>query len=190
MSDQDAEVTATTEGGEPAPPTPTEFPPISPEGLKARFGENALSVIEFRGEVTMVVPAERIVEVCRMLRDDPEYAFNFCVDISAVDHLPRQPRFDVNYHLANVPSGRRMRVKTMLPGPDPALESVTSVWPTANWFEREVYDLMGIVFLNHPDLRRIELPDDWVGHPHRRDYPVGKNPIPFNPPPPGVAPGQ
>jgi NADH-quinone oxidoreductase subunit C len=169
---------------------PVEHPPLSVEGLKQRFAEDALSALEFRGELTLIVPAERIVDVCHRLKTDPEYGFNVCMDISAVDHLPRQPRFDVNYHLANVPSGQRLRVKVMLPGPDPVVESVTSVWGTADWWEREVYDLMGVVFTGHPDLRRIEMPEDWEGHPHRRDYPVGKNPISFTPPPPGFPAGQ
>jgi len=168
---------------------PVEGQPLSGDGLKLRFGADALAVLEFRGELTLIVPPNRIVDVCRRLRDDPEYRFNLCADVSAVDHLPRQPRFDVNYHLLSVPDGRRLRVKVMLPGPDPIFESVTSVWSSANWLEREIYDLMGVVFTNHPDLRRIELPEDWVGHPHRRDYPVGKYAITFTPPPEGVPPG-
>jgi NADH-quinone oxidoreductase subunit C len=158
--------------------------------LKREFGSDALSVLEFRGELTLVVPPESIVSVCRRLKEDEAYRFDFCIDVSAVDQMPRTPRFDVNYHLAASSDGRRIRVKAMLPGPDPAIESVTSVWSAANWLEREIYDLMGVVFLHHPDLRRIELPEEWEGHPHRRDYPVGKNPISFTPPPPGQPPGQ
>jgi NADH-quinone oxidoreductase subunit C len=178
------------EGADAQPGETVEHPPLSVEGLKQRFGADALSVLEFRGEITMVADAERIVEICQRLRDDPDYRFNVCVDVSAVDHLPRNPRFDVNYHLTSMPSGRRLRVKVMLPGPDPAVESITSVWSAANWFEREIYDLMGVVFLNHPNLSRIEMPEDWEGHPHRRDYPVGKIPISFTPPPPGQPSGQ
>ena len=138
MSELDPE--ATPEAAEPA--EPIEHAPLSAEGLKQRFAADALSVLEFRGELTLVVPGERIVEVCRRLRDDPEYRFNVLSDLVAVDHLPRQPRFDLNYHLLSIPDARRLRVKVMLPGPDPAVESVTSVWGTANWWEREVYDLM------------------------------------------------
>lgn len=164
---------------------------LSVEALKAVFGDRALSVLEFRGEITLIVAGENIVEVCRRLKEDPAFGFNMCSDIVAVDHLPRQPRFDVNYHLRSIPDAKFLRVKVMLPGPDPVVESVTSIWSSANWLEREVYDLMGVVFTNHPDMRRIELPEDWVGHPHRRDYPVGKYAVTFTPPPPGsgIAPG-
>ena len=174
---------------EPEPRQPVSA--LSVDGLKERFGDAALAVTEFRGEVTMVVPAEQLVEVCRRLRDDPEYRFNMCTDITAADLIPRQPRFDVVYHLRSIPDAKFLRVKVMLAGPDPVIESVTSVWGSANWLEREVYDLMGVVFTNHPDLRRIELPEDWVGHPLRRDYPVGKYAVTFTPPPPGsgIAPG-
>ncbi len=171
------------------PPT-SPPPPLSVEGLKERFGDQQLAVTDFFGELTMVIPAEALLDVCHRLKESPEYNFNVCMDISAVDHLPRQPRFDVNYHLASVPAGHRLRVKVMLPGPDPIIESVTSLWGTANWWEREVYDLMGVVFTHHPDLRRIQMPEDWVGHPHRRDYPTGKYAVTFTPPPPGFEPGK
>ena len=180
MSDANPEVGT---GLEPAhDEVPVVHPPFSAEGLKARFPD-AAAVSEFRGEITMVVPADQLVETCVALRDEPDYDFNVLSNLSAVDHLPRLPRFDVNYHLVSIPHGRRLRVKAMLPGPDPTVESVTGVWGTANWWEREVFDLMGVTFTGHPDLRRIQMTDDWVGHPHRRDYPTGKQTVTFTPPP-------
>jgi NADH-quinone oxidoreductase subunit C len=125
---------------------------------------------------------EQIVEVCRVLRDDPSLQFAFLAEITAADLLPGEPRYEVVYHLAclgpayALPTGaapaRRVRLRVRLAGDDPVLPSVTSVYPTANWLERELFDLFGIVFDNHPDLRRILMTDDWEGHPLRKDYPV------------------
>jgi len=92
--------------------------------------------------------------------------------VTAVDRYPAEPRFEIVYHLHSIESNERLRLKCRLPGADPAIDSVTGVWRGANWYEREVFDLFGVRFLNHPDLRRILLPDDWEGHPLRKDYPI------------------
>ena len=127
------------------------------------------------GETTIIVRPDAIVDVCQALRDDPALQYNFLSTITAVDWLEREPRYDVVYHLMSLPTGTVLRLKIQVGDdeqPQPEAPSVTSVWPAANWYEREVYDLFGIRFAGHPDLRRIEMPDDWVGHPLRKDYPL------------------
>ena len=125
-----------------------------------------------RDELTIAVKRAAIREACAILRDDPALQFNFLADITGVDWYPSEPRFEVVYHLLSIPRRQRLRLKVRLAGDDPSLESVTSVWPSANFFEREVYDLFGVRFAGHPNLRRIMMPEDWEGHPLRKDYPV------------------
>ncbi len=125
-----------------------------------------------RDELTIVVERSAIRDACAILRDDRELQFNFLSDITAVDWYPNEPRFDVVYHLLSIPRLQRVRLKVKLAGGDPALPSITSVWPSANYFEREIYDLFGVRFSGHPNLRRIMMPEDWEGHPLRKDYPV------------------
>jgi NADH-quinone oxidoreductase subunit C len=129
-------------------------------------------VIEFRGETTVVVPKEKLRRVAEFLLAEPTVGFPFLSDLSSVDRFPLEPRFEVNYHLLSIERKDRIRLKVRLPGNEPVIASVTPVWPTANWHERESFDLMGIRFEGHPDLKRIVMPDDWVGHPHRKDYAV------------------
>jgi NADH-quinone oxidoreductase subunit C len=129
-------------------------------------------VIESRDETTIVVPASDLLRISEFLATDPALLFSFLSDISAVDRFPLEPRFEVNYHLLSIEKQARIRVKVRLPGPDPVVPSVTPVWPTANWHERENFDLFGIRFDGHPDLRRILMPDEWEGYPLRKDYPV------------------
>ena len=149
------------------------------ERVKARFAKYVLGESAFRGEQTLVVAREGILAVLRFLRDDPELAFDYLADLTAVDHLPRDPRFDVVYHLKSLPRNERLRVKAGVPVEDPEIDSVVEVWPGANWLEREVFDLFGIRFRNHPDLRRILMPDEWEGHPLRKDFPMGKVEVDF-----------
>ena len=125
-----------------------------------------------RDELTIWVDAPAIREACDLLRTDAELEFNFLSDLTCVDWYPREPRFEVVYHLLSIPRHDRLRLKVRLSGGDAVVESVTAVWPSANFFEREVFDLFGIHFLGHPALRRILMPDDWEGHPLRKDYPV------------------
>jgi NADH-quinone oxidoreductase subunit C len=106
------------------------------------------------------------------LASEPSLHFSFLSDITTVDRFPLEPRFEVNYHLLSLDRNERLRLKVRLGGSDPSVHSVTEIWPTANWHERENYDLMGIRFEGHPELSRILMPDDWEGHPQRKDYPV------------------
>jgi NADH-quinone oxidoreductase subunit C len=129
----------------------------------------------FRGEVTLFIRREKLRRVAEFLRDDPELSFDFLADLTAVDHYPNEPRFESVYHLLSIKTAQRIRLKVRLPGGDPRVESMVPVWPAANAFEREVFDLFGIHFENHPFLRRILMPEDWEGHPLRKDYPVQGN---------------
>jgi len=128
--------------------------------------------IVFRGELTVVVPRERLRGAAEFLRSDPELQFTFLSDVTGVDRFPQEPRFELNYHLLSLDRRERLRMKVRLSGADPVAESVAPVWPTANWHEREIFDLLGVRFEGHPDLRRILMPEDWEGHPLRKDYPV------------------
>jgi NADH-quinone oxidoreductase subunit C len=123
-----------------------------------------------RGELTLEIAAAKIASICGFLKYDQKFVR--LSSVTAVDRYPLEPRFEVVYHLHSVEQKQRVRLKCRLESDEPAIESVTSVWRGANWYEREVFDLFGINFLNHPDLRRIMLPDDWEGHPLRKDYPV------------------
>src|SRR3989304_8429920 len=135
------------------------------ERLKEKFPGAVLEVREFQGEITIVVPKEKLVEICQFLKADPELNFNFLSDLTSLDFYQiKTPRFEVNYHLLSHAHRCRLRLKTMV-GEGEKVPSITGVWSTANWHEREVYDLMGIEFENHPDLRRILTPDGWIGYP-------------------------
>jgi NADH-quinone oxidoreductase subunit C len=125
-----------------------------------------------RDEMSIYVQREALREACALLRDDPSCAFTYLSDLTCVDWYPSEPRFEVIYHLLSIPNKERVRLKVRLNGDSPAVESVTSVWPGANYFEREVFDLFGIRFPGHPYLRRIQMPENWEGHPLRKDYPV------------------
>jgi NADH-quinone oxidoreductase subunit C len=129
-------------------------------------------VIEFRGETTVVVSRENLRRVCEFVCGDAGLRFAFLSDITAVDKFPIEPRFELNYHLLSLERRARLRLKVRLSGQDAVVPSLVPVFPAANWHEREAYDLMGIRFEGHPDLRRILMPDDWEGYPLRKDYPV------------------
>ena len=138
--------------------------------LTERFGD-AIESASVQLEQTIVyVQAARIAEVCQFLRDDHRY--NRISTVTAVDWYPQEPRFEVVYLLHSIPDNARLRLKCRLSGTAAELPSVTGVWPGANWYEREVFDLFGVTFTGHPDLRRIMMPDDWQGHPLRKDFPV------------------
>ncbi|GAB4487361.1 MAG: NADH-quinone oxidoreductase subunit C [Thermodesulfovibrionales bacterium] len=143
------------------------------ERLKERFPEEVLGVREFRGQVSVSVKPGRIREICRWLHDDPDFFFDYLIDLCGVDYLnKRENRFDVVYHLYSIRHRHMIRLKAELPGASTTIDSVVPVWAGANWHERECYDLFGISFSGHPDLRRILLPEDWEGYPLRKDYPV------------------
>jgi NADH-quinone oxidoreductase subunit C len=123
---------------------------------------------------TIYVPAASLVETCRALRDTPSLGFNVLLEVTAADYLPREPRFEVVYHLLSIPNRLRLRLKVRVASNeiDGVVPTVQSVWPAAGWPEREVWDMFGIVFAGHNDLRRLLMPEDWDGHPARKDYPV------------------
>jgi len=122
------------------------------------------------GELMLEIAPAKIVSICGFLKYDQQY--NRLSSVTAVDRYPAEPRFEVVYHLHCVEKKQRLRLKCRLAGDAPQIDSVTSVWRSANWYERETWDLFGIRFLEHPGLKRIMLPDDWEGHPLRKDYPV------------------
>jgi NADH-quinone oxidoreductase subunit C len=139
--------------------------------LKEKFGEAVVEASEFLGQLSIRIDGAHIVEVCETLKRDAETPFNYLSDLTCV-HWPdrRETPFEVVYQLYSISKNERVRLKVNTNGE--GVESVTSVWPAADWLEREVYDLFGVVFRNHPDLRRILLPPDWEGHPLRKDYPL------------------
>ena len=138
--------------------------------LKAKFGEAIGDASEFIGQLSVHVDAQRIVEICNFLKNDKEASFNYLSDLTCV-HYPdrRQTPFEMVYNLFAIEENERIRLKAAVKD---SVESVTSVWPSANWLEREVFDLFGVIFTNHPDLRRLLLPPDWEGYPLRKDYPL------------------
>jgi NADH-quinone oxidoreductase subunit C len=151
-----------------------EQPPVESavlQRLQAQFGSKLLAVHEERGEATAEIAVPALVEVCRACREDPALAFDLLMDVTAVDYLGSVPRFAVVYHLYAVARNDRLRLKVRLPEEDPRVGSVTGIWPGANWLERETYDMYGIRFEGHPDLRRIYLYEEFQGHPLRKDYP-------------------
>jgi len=120
---------------------------------------------------TIYVPADRLVATCKALVETPSLRFNAIIEITAADYFPREPRYEVVYHLLSVPNRARLRLKVRVTG-DGMVPTVQGVWKGAAWPEREVWDMFGIVFTDHPDLRRLLMPEDWEGHPLRKDYPV------------------
>jgi NADH-quinone oxidoreductase subunit C len=142
------------------------------EHLRA-WNPNAIEeIIEFRGETTLVLPRKILRAVAERCRDHAELKFDLLTDATCVDRFPQEPRFELNYHLVSIPRRDKIRLKVRLSGSDPVVDTLVPVWPGANWLEREIFDLFGIRFEGHPDLRRILLPEDWEGYPLRRDYPV------------------
>src|ERR1039458_10176579 len=130
------------------------------------FDADAVKAGQFaHGELTL-----EIAPFCEFLKYDRKFVR--VSSVTAVDRYPAEPRFEIVYHLHSLERNERLRLKCRLPGAEPTIDSVTGVWRGANWYEREVFDLYGVRFLNHPDLRRILMPDDWEGHPLRKDYPI------------------
>lgn len=137
--------------------------------LAERYGDAIVGGHAERGEPTLFIAPEAIVNVCRFLKDEQQ--FNRLSGITGVDWWPDTPRFEVVYLLHSLPRNQRLRLKCRVEE-DGEIESVTGIWRSANWYERETFDLFGVRFRNHPDLRRIMMPADWEGHPLRKDYPV------------------
>jgi NADH-quinone oxidoreductase subunit C len=145
---------------------------MGPTELAERLRQRAPEAQESRGEVTLVVGPQDLLSTLEWLRSEADLGFAFLADIAATDWPDADPRFWLAYELASLEHRHRLRVKVGLPAPDPSVPSVTALFPAANWLEREVFDFFGIVFEGHPDLRRIELPEDWEGHPLRKDEPL------------------
>ena len=158
-------------------PEPISTPETAPSplvtALQREHSEGVSEVINAFGEITVVVPRAHLVAVCSFLKSSPETRFDFLSDICGADRGPEEdPRFEVNYHLFSTTKHHRIRLKVLLSETDVHVPTVTSVWRTANWHERETFDLFGVIFDGHPDLRRILLPDDWQGHALRKDFPL------------------
>ncbi|HEY9476597.1 MAG TPA: NADH-quinone oxidoreductase subunit C [Mycobacteriales bacterium] len=143
------------------------------------LSDTVIRVVVDRGEITFHVRRERLVELCQTLRDDPALRFELCSSVSGVDYLDSPDRLHAVYHLTSMTYRRRIRLEVAVSVEDPHVPSVTSVYPTADWQERETYDMFGIVFDGHPALTRILMPDDWDGFPQRKDYPLGGVPVEY-----------
>jgi NADH-quinone oxidoreductase subunit C len=142
------------------------------EKLKSRFADAVLEVKEFRDELTVVVPKQRIVEICRFLKEDPQLQFEFLADVFGIDMYTPTKRFGVIYNLYSLQNKNRIRIKVFTEEEDPKVPTMTGVFGTANWHERETFDMFGIIFEGHPDLRRIYMPDDFEHYPLRKDFPL------------------
>ncbi len=140
--------------------------------MKEQFGTAILESAEFRGELTLVVPKESIVEICRFLKWDSELRFDLLADLCGIDMYTPAKRFGVIYNLYSLKSKHRIRLKTFTEEDDLKVPTVTGVWATANWHERETFDMFGIVFEGHPDLRRMYMPEEFEHYPLRKDFPL------------------
>lgn len=157
---------------------------IEYQKIAEQYPDAIEEVYEFRGDTWLFIKPERLLEVCRLLRDDPDLGYLYISDITAIDWLPywekgeKPKRFEVVYNLYSPVHFRRIFLKVRVNDGE-SVPSVTGIWEGANYPEREVYDMFGIPFEGHPNLKRILMPDDWVGHPLRKDFPLGGEPIPF-----------
>ena len=171
--------------GAPEKPAPPAKPPAKPatepeewvsplrEAIEKRFPSALSDPLIFRDQPSITLSKESVLEVCRFLRDDPEIAYTYPTDVTAADYPDREKRFEVVYHIYSFVRNHRLRIK-ILAGDGESVPSLTGIWAGANWMEREVFDMFGIVFDNHPGLKRILLPEEWVGHPLRKDYDILK----------------
>jgi NADH-quinone oxidoreductase subunit C len=140
--------------------------------LKEKLPHIKISDSEYKGELTLFFEKQNVVEICRILKDDPELQFRLCEDITAVDWARRTNRFSIVYHIFSLKNNFRLNLKTDVDESDLKVKSVSSVWKTADWHERETYDMYGITFLNHPDHRRMYLPEDFEYYPLRKEFPL------------------
>lgn len=143
--------------------------------IREVYADEILQVTIHRGQETIMVRRDRILDILRLLRDAPELGYDFLVDLAGADHLefPIAPeRYGIAYHLYSDQHRKWLRIKAMVPEEDPLIDSATPLWAAADWLEREAYDMFGVVFRGHPDLRRILMPDDFGAHPLRKDYPI------------------
>jgi NADH-quinone oxidoreductase subunit C len=149
-------------------------PPMSlAEKLREVFPEEVVGIKEFRGQTGVTLKKDRIIEIARYLKDTHDFDFDYLRDLCGVDHMGRKnPRFEVVYQLYSIRLKHALRLNVQVSEDKPSIETVTGVWRGADWHERECYDMFGIVFNGHPDLRRVLLPEDWEGFPLRKDYPT------------------
>jgi NADH-quinone oxidoreductase subunit C len=142
------------------------------EKIKGKFPQAVEETVSFQDEHTIRIKREHLLEVAKFLKEEPEYDFNFLSDLCGVDYMGKDPRFEVVYHLYSLTHTHRLRVKVSLSDNDPTIPSVVSLWKTADWHERECYDLLGITFSDHPDLKRILTPEGFKDYPLRKDFPL------------------
>jgi NADH-quinone oxidoreductase subunit C len=140
--------------------------------LQEKFPDEKIEITESKGELSFLFDKKNVVEVCRILKNDPELLFVHCADITAIDWARRKLRYTMVYHLFSIHNNIRIRLKADIDESDLNIDSVSSIWRTANWHERETYDMYGISFNNHPDLRRMYLPEEFEYHPLRKDFPL------------------
>ncbi len=151
-----------------------EAPDFALNILKEQYPEDVLETLMPQGDATAIIRPASLIKVVEFLKTDPRLLFDLLIDITAIDYLEREPRFSVVYHLLSLPFNRRLRLKVPVDAVEPVLESLTPLWGSANWLEREVWDMFGIRFSGHPDLKRILMYDGFEGHPLRKDYPFRK----------------
>jgi len=150
------------------------------EKIKEKFPDQVVDVTEFRDQVSVIVKKDRIVTICKYLHDDPLLSLDHLQDLTAADYLKKKEvRFEVVYNLYSIKYRHKIRIRAQVPENDTKISSVVPIWAGANWHERECFDMFGIIFTGHPDLRRILMPEDWEGYPLRKDYPL-KGPEPEN----------
>jgi NADH-quinone oxidoreductase subunit C len=147
---------------------------ITLQKIKENFENDVIELDSPFQQDTVVLASSALLAVAAFLKEDPELQYNCLMDLTAVDQWKRKPRFDVVYHFLSVANKFRLRLKVPVAEPEPTVDSLTSLWPSADWYEREVYDMFGIQFSGHPDLRRILLYPEFEGHPLRKDYPIQK----------------
>ncbi len=159
-----------------------QFKELIIEKLKNQFSDAIIEITNFRDDLTFVVTKEKIVEFCKYLYGDKELQFVMCKDITAIDWATRKKRFTVVYHIYSFKNNFNLRIKVNLDEEPWQIDTVTSIWQSANWYERETYDMYGIIFVNHPDLRRMYMPEGFQYYPLRKDFPVigipGSLPLP------------
>lgn len=146
--------------------------------IQEKFADSVLERIEFRGEITLMIKPESLLEIAQYLRDTDGLEFNMLTDVAGADYYPDEPRFGISYVLFSLSDNVRLRLKLRIEE-DVEVDSMTGLYPGANWMEREIFDMFGVRFKNHPDMRRILMPFDWTGHPQRKDYPLGYEEVQF-----------
>ena len=151
-----------------------ETPSFTIRRVLEDFSDDVLDWHNDLGDDTLVVRRSAIFSICRFLKQEPGLHYNLFLDLTAVDHLPKEPRFEVVIHLYSVPHKHRLRIKVPIEEGEPAMQTLTGVWRGTDWFEREVWDMYGIVFQGHPNLVRILLYEEFEGHPLRKDYPIDR----------------